>query len=256
MEVKFDRVIFEERTNEFNYSLKENEILGVINGNLSNLFNKKILSGKIVCNDIFLDKSLGLKKLNRYMNLAHFCRNNIENLYSINIMDYINKYIKKVNGAKLYELFKYFKLDKSILEKSYIDLSTSEKKKVTLIIALMIENKIVVFEDPTSYLDYKSQEVLINELKRLKRNKIIVIYTNDTEFLLKTCENILVIDSYKYVIGDKFNILSNEVLLNKSLVKVPDLIMFINKVRNSKNIKLNYSDNINDTIKDVYRNVR
>lgn len=252
MEIKFINTLFENNKNEINCIFNENEIVGVINTNLYSLLEGKILSGKIKYKKYVFDKNLPIKK---HSEIYYFCRNNIDELYSLNMMDYITSMIHNVDGNRLYELFKIFGLKKQLLELPYIKISTSERKKIILIGALMTEKNIIVLENPTSYLDDKSKETLIKELKRLKRNKIIIVNTDDTEFLLKVAEKVILNVDNKIVIGSKYDILSDEKLLNKAHLMQSELLMFINKVRKSKSIKIPYRDNINDTIKDVYRHV-
>ena len=55
--------------------------------------------------------------------------------------------------------------------------------------------------------------------------------------------------------GDKNDILSNIKLLKENDIEIPKIIEFINLVYEKKGIKLNYTLDINELIKDIYRNV-
>ena len=255
MEIKFINTLYKDSTNEVNFVLKENEILGIVNGKTYDILNKELISGEIRLKHYVLNKKYDEKKITRIKENIYFCNNDLNELFEITIMDDINRKIKNVDGKRVYELFKLFDLNKEILDLPYTRLSTSEKKKILLMCSLMTDKDIIIYENPTNNLDNKSINSFIKELKRLKRNKIIIIYSSDTDFLLKVSQNILIYDDKKIIIDNKYNILSNEKLLNGQSIKVPELLMFINRVRDLKNINLGFRDNINDTIKDVYRHV-
>ena len=119
----------------------------------------------------------------------------------------------------------------------------------------MSEKQIIILENANLKLDTKSKQALIKELKRLKRNnKIIIMTSYDTVFLLGVSDKILVVEKNKIIKEDnKFEILSNKKLLKKINLKIPDTLNFINEVKEIKNIKIGYRDNIDDLLKDIYR---
>ncbi|WP_300386735.1 hypothetical protein [Clostridium sp.] len=57
-----------------------------------------------------------------------------------------------------------------------------EKQKISIIRTLLKENSsVLIFDEPTSALDYKSKVKLINYLKKIKFNKIIILISHDDE---------------------------------------------------------------------------
>ena len=75
----------------------------------------------------------------------------------------------------------------------------------------MINKKIIIIEDPTKYLDYKAMQTLKKHLKKLKReDKIVIINSKNTNFILEVSDDILVLDNNKLAnIDSKYNILFN-----------------------------------------------
>ena len=176
-------------------------------------------------------------------------------LFNINIKEDIKFYLGEYNESKLYELLKLFNLDSTILDNNYLELSSSEKRKILLIIGLMIDSKIIILENPTFRLDNKAIQSLVKCLKKIKREeKIIIITSYNTNFLLEIADRIVVLDNRKIIEdGNKFDVLSNKKILNKINLNIPNIIQYVDKVKELKNIKIGYRDNINDLIKDVFR---
>ena len=85
-----------------------------------------------------------------------------------------------------------------------------------------------------------------------KYNKTILILSNDTDFLLKLVDYIYVIHNNKVLLhGNKYDVLKSS-KLKKTNIHIPDIIEFQMKFEKMGKIKIEYRDNINDLIKDVY----
>lgn len=267
MEIKFENVTYKKILNKLSFKIKISEITSIIGKNNS---------GKTTILDLIygtllpdLGKvSITLPEISSKTNKNQSIKNELfyldsnykKQLFNINIYEDIKYGIKNIDNQKLYELLKMFELDSSILNKSYLEISNSEKQKIVLISMLLSNKKIILLDNPTSSLDYKSKQTLIKLLKLEKRNdnkKIIIITSNDTNFLLSLSDRIIVLDSGKIIAdGNKYNILGNEDLLKKIYIEIPNIINFKNKVSKNKNINLIHRDNLNDLIKDIYRNAR
>ena len=248
--------------NDISFNLKENEITSIIGKNNS---GKTLIldmiyclnfdySGNITINEKKLDKE---SKLNVRNDIFYLMNDLDKLLFNINIREDIKYVVDKLDEKKLEELFKLFDLDITILDKSYLEISNTEKKKVLLVIAFLSNKKILLLDNPTLYLDYKSKQSLIKLLKRNKKEKIILIVSMDTNFLLNVSNRVIVINDKKIVLDDnKYKVFENKSLLDKIGLKQPEICNFKNKVKVEKNINLSNSDNINDLLKDVYRNAK
>ena len=182
----------------------------------------------------------------------------MDNMFSINIKEDI-KY--SLNGKKktndIFDMLKLFNLDEMILEKNYLELSNGEKKKICIISILLKNSNIILMDRPDSYLDDKSIQSLIKILKRLKKEKVIIISSNNINFILQISEKVVVINKTKVIeCDDKFNILNNEAIMNRIGFSIPFVVEFENRVKKIKNIILVQRDNVNDLLKDIYRNVK
>lgn len=217
---------------------------------------EKINNGVIKYSELEIDSKSNFQIKKEITKKIYYLKDDYENmLFNINIREDIKYYINNYNYKKLEELLKSFNLNIDILEKNYIELSSSEIRKVLLIIGLIGDYEIIILNNPTLKLDNKAIQSLIKNLKKLKReDKNIIISSFDINFLLEISDEILIIKNKKIIQqGNKYEILSNEKLLNKVGFKVPNVLEFANKIKELKNIKIGYRDNINDLIKDIFR---
>lgn len=186
-----DKIIF----NDFNYKFEKGNIYCVIGENgcgKTSLLNILLglylddIKGKICINDIeyelidlyniretlysytsqeplFINETV---QENIYFSNKDITRNEIE--YLLNGFGLSNLYIKKrddfINGQTLSKT-----------------LSGGELQKISLIRQLIDPKEFVIMDEPTSALDVCSKEFLLQELLRIKNNKIIVIVTHDKE---------------------------------------------------------------------------
>ena len=198
------------------------------------------------------------KKFISTNNIFYLSQEYQEQLFNINIFEDIKYGIKKINNQVLDDLLKGFNLSENIFNKAYDELSNGEIKKILIIIMIISKKKILLLDDPTSGLDQKSVLTLIKLLKREKRKgKTIIITSQDIEFLLSVSDSIFIIDNGKILIKEnKYDFFSNYQLLDKCNMEMPNIVSFKEVTFKKKNVKLVYRDNINDLIKDIYRNVK
>lgn len=266
MEIKLNNVCTKKIKN-INIKFTEGEITALI-GNVESIKKdiinviiglEKITSGEIKYGRNKHDENTSEEKMiDIKKNIFHLSENSIDMLFNINIKEDIKFYLGEYDELRLSELLKNFNLNEKILENSYLDLSSSEARKILLIIALMSTAKILILENPNITLDNKSIQTLIKELKKLKREeKIILITSYNSDFLLQVSDNVVVVDNANIIKeANKYEVFSDEKLLEKLNFEVPKVLEFINKVKELKNIRLGYRDNINDLIKDVYRHAK
>ncbi len=265
MELEFINVNYKQILKNITISFKKNEIISLIgqNGSGKSSFLDLIYainkpdSGEIKINNYVIDNKIDKKIIKKIRKMVSYLREDYD-LFGINILEDIRYQVSNKDEKKLYELFKLFNLEISILLKNYTELSTSEIKKISIINTILKDSKIILLDNPTSYLDNRGIEGLIKILKKEKRNdKIIIIVSNDSNFILSVSDKIMVLKNKNIVAFDtKYKIMNNKNLLKGVNMKVPDILEFKSKVKKNKNIKLSDTDNINDLIKDIYRNAK
>lgn len=75
-------------------------------------------------------------------------------------------------------------LSKNINELSS-NLSGGECQKICLIREFLRNKKVMIFDEPTSYLDVYSKNVFIKYVRNLKENHIVIIISHDEELFQK-----------------------------------------------------------------------
>jgi energy-coupling factor transporter ATP-binding protein EcfA2 len=159
---------------------------------------------------------------------------------------------------RVIQAIKMVGLNEDILKKDPNTISSGEKEKVAIASSLILNPKVLVLDEPTIYLDNKSVNSLIKLLKRLKREyqKTIIVLSNDIEFIHKLSDKVILLNNGKIILKiDNKDLLNNYKILIDNNMEIPPIISFINTVNNNIDIKLKPTNDINELIKDIYRNV-
>lgn len=149
-------------------------------------------------------------------------------------------------------------LNDSYLEQNVFRLSAGEKRKVAIASMLVFNPKILVLDEPTVGLDYKSKKNIITLIKKLREryHKTVIIVSHDVDMLNIIADDIIVMDKGKIIMnGPKNEVFNNSSVFEDHNLKLPNIVEFTGKVRKKTGIVLGRYTDIKDLIKDVYRNV-
>lgn len=220
-------------------------------------------SGKITIDDIVINKKNLFDKNLLKNKIGYICQNSENQIFNKTVKDeltYSLKFLgKKVDDAKIIETLNMVGLNENYLNRNPFTLSMGEKKKLTIAETLLLDNDIIIFDEPQRGLDYKSILLLKRLIKNLKRNfgKTIIVVSRDVEFIHSLVEDVVIMNNGKILIsGNKYDVFKNVSLLEEHNLPVPKVIKFSSIVLDKKNIKIGYRDEINDLLKDIYRYVR
>lgn len=104
--------------------------------------------------------------------------------------------------ARKDRLFKKFGIDK-FAEVKVADLSTGMKQKISLVISLVHNPEIIIFDEPTNGLDVLTAKVVTDFLIDLKNEgKTIIISTHIFNLIEKICDRVGIIISGKMILCD------------------------------------------------------
>lgn len=84
-----------------------------------------------------------------------------------------------------------------IIDDNKENLSGGERQKIALLRSFIIIKDLIIYDEPTSYLDSKSKKIFVEKLIEMRReNKIIIIITHDKE-LCDYCDDVINLECYK-----------------------------------------------------------
>ncbi len=142
--------------------------------------------GNIFLNDVEIKKYPNLKK--DVAIVYQFSDNQIFNVTVKEELMYAVKKRKldeeKIEKRILY-YFEFFDLSLDLLNKNPFKLSGGEKKKIAIITMLILDPKVLILDEPTIGLDIKSRENLLEKLKRISSEIIVIIISHDIEEVYK-----------------------------------------------------------------------
>ena len=141
---------------------------------------------------------------------------------------------------KAKELIKLVGLDESYLDKSPFELSGGEMRKVALCGVLALEPKVLILDEPTVALDYKSREEIMTMVKKLKDelNMTIVLISHNMNYVLEYADKVFVLKNGKINFeGTVEELFADETLLKENSLEQPELLKFYNNLQEN-NIKL------------------
>ena len=142
--------------------------------------------------------------------------------------------------SKAKELIKLVGLDESYLDKSPFELSGGEMRKVALCGVLALEPKVLILDEPTVALDYKSREEIMAMVKKLKDelNMTIVLISHNMNYVLEYADKVFVLKNGKINFeGTVEELFADEKLLKENSLEQPELLKFYNKLQEN-NIKI------------------
>ena len=95
------------------------------------------------------------------------------------------------------EVIRVVGLDETMLERSPLDLSGGQKRRVAIAGILAMDPQVLVLDEPTAGLDPQGaqsmMQLFMNLNKQLK--KTVLIVTHDMEHVLNYCDNVVVVDN-------------------------------------------------------------
>ena len=213
---------------DINFSLKKGEVLGFLGPNgAGKTTTMRILtgflkpsSGSIKINGLDLFKNL--KKAREFIGYVPEGSPLYNEMTTIDFLSFICEIRNIDKGQNLSKIIKLLDLDEVLLQK--IDtLSKGFKRRVGLAQALVHDPKILILDEPTDGLDPNQKHEVRKLIKKLGKEKSIIISTHILEEVKAICNRTMILSNGKLLIDDTpTNVLKKSSSYNNLLVSVHD----------------------------------
>lgn len=97
-----------------------------------------------------------------------------------------------------------------LLNKNSFELSGGEKRTVALACVMVMQPQVILFDEPTAFLDLRTRRLFIELLKSIKTTKIIV--THDLDLAEQLCSRAIVLDDGQVVYDGSMDCLDYKLL--------------------------------------------
>ncbi len=161
--------------------------------------------------------------------------------------DYKDEIVRNIIMKKAIESLKMVKLDESVLDARFSDLSASAKSKV--ILASKLHDKEIVLHDFSEYMTYKEMDYFKSLFKKISTyNRRIILFDKNMEMFLNCVDKIYVVNNgeVKYETDNIFD----KVL--ELYGDVPKIVRFIFECER-KGVRLDYYTQLDELLKAIYR---
>ena len=149
---------------------------------------------------------------------------------------------KEEAAKKAREAIKLVGLDESFLERSPLNLSGGQMRRVAIAGILAMDPEVLVLDEPTAGLDPKGQKDMMEMFYNLYKNyhKTIILITHDMNYVVQYAKRVIVLSKGEIVFdGTPNNLFSQINLIKKYQLDIPDLTKIIIAIENKLNIKIN-----------------
>lgn len=85
------------------------------------------------------------------------------------------------------------------------EISGGQKQRVAIIRAILSSRPVIVCDEPTSSLDEESATIVVNELKELSKNRLVIVVTHEIDFFKKCSDRIIELKNGSIVKDNIFN---------------------------------------------------
>jgi cobalt/nickel transport system ATP-binding protein len=217
--------------------IEDGETVGIVgaNGAGKSTFLKSLVGillpsdRKIVINELEVNKK-NLRKIREFVGVVF--QNPDDQLFMSNVYDDIafglrNYGLKEeIIKEKISQIMKALDIERLI--NSYSNkLSGGEKRIIAIAAILVMEPSVVLFDEPTSFLDPKTRRKLLMLLKNINTTKVIA--THDLDMALELCDRVIVLKEGRiFAEGKAKEVLTNEKILEESGLELPFCLQSIN----------------------------
>lgn len=140
--------------------------------------------------------------------------------YMYNFFSDLHKVDLETRNARREKLFNRFGIDK-FAEVKIGSLSTGMRQKVSLVVSLVHDPDIIIFDEPTNGLDVMTAKVVTDFLMELKNEgKTIIVSTHIFSLIEKVCDRVGIVINGKMCACDLLSELTSDMPLEDKFFKI------------------------------------
>lgn len=135
---------------------------------------------------------------------------------------------------KIHEISEFLEINESVLSSCSFNLSGGEKRKCAIAGVLVMKPEVLILDEPTAALDYKSKKSLTKYLKNYikKEKSCMIIISHVMEEIAETASKILVLEKGQQIYYDTpEKVFKNEKHLENLGLEVPQVMKIMNLVK-------------------------
>ena len=145
--------------------------------------------------------------------------------YMFNFFSDLHRVDPETRNARRERLFKRFGIDK-FAEVKIGSLSTGMRQKVSLVVSLVHDPDIVIFDEPTNGLDVMTSKVVTDFLMELKNEgKTIIVSTHIFSLIEKICDRVGIVINGKMCVCESMEEMTKECSLEDKFFKIYEEIV-------------------------------
>ena len=157
-----------------------------------------------------------------------------------------------IENAKM--ALKQVNIDESIYEKSPLELSGGQKRRVAIAGILAMKPDVIVLDEPTAGLDPQGAKEMMELFAQL--NTTLVIVTHDMNHVLEYADRVIVVKNGQIINNtDKVSFFNDTTIFQELNIEKPEIIkakeLLMNNNININNTTLNIKDLVTDIIRGI-----
>ena len=153
------------------------------------------------------------------------------------------------------DALKKVNIDESLYEKSPLELSGGQKRRVAIAGILAMKPKVIVLDEPTAGLDPQGAKEMMELFSSL--NTTLIIVTHDMNHVLEYADYVVVVSNGKIIKNtDKISFFNDTKILNELNIEKPEIIKTKELLINN-NININSNTiSIEELVNDILRGIK
>ena len=197
--------------NHLSFAARQGEIFGLLGPNGAGKTTTLRLLATLIrpdSGDAFVDGASIVKEPDKVRSRIGFLTSELklEEFFTPNyLFDFfadLHKVDPAVRDRRKKALFQRFGIDK-FAEVKVANLSTGMKQKVSLVVSIVHDPEIIIFDEPTNGLDVLTARVVTDFLEQLRdEGKTVIVSTHIFSLIEKLCDRVGIIISGKMIVCD------------------------------------------------------